>query len=312
MGGQLCEATGRQLAQVTGADHPLHGSSLQRLMVTDPTMITPQAQAQGLRAHEVIATTRAAREAIRTASRVIAKPSPWSTIKQSESESFTKFVDCLQAAVDSSALPAEAKGPVIAECLRQQCNSTTKEILRSLPAGSSIADMIKHVAKEKHLTSIQVAVCTIIARIKLMKTVSFCSQDWIIGHPRNQYTPVTREDDKLANVLSKPGSSSLAEPRQRQNSLRKEGLRCLCVILILELVTIGQAELDYHHHQPYRRILRDLASDRVIRENITVGPIAMIVMTLIFGPCILNRIVSFVKSQLEKVNIMFVEHRQLF
>jgi len=186
----------KQLAQVTGADHPLHGSSLQRLMGTDPTMITPQAQAEGLQAHEVMATTCAAREAIRTAFRVIAKPSPWSTIKQRESESFTKFVDRLQAAVDSSALPAEAKGPVVAECLHQQCNSTAKEILRSLPAGSSIADMIKHVAKEEHLTPIQVAVHTILARIKLMKTVSFCSQDRIIGHPRNPYTPVAIEDDK--------------------------------------------------------------------------------------------------------------------
>jgi len=51
----------------------------------------------------------------------------------------------------------------------------------------------------------------------------------------------------------------------------KGGLRCLCVILILQLVTIGQAKLNYHHHQPYRWILRDLASDRVIKENVTVG-----------------------------------------
>jgi len=166
----------RHLAQVTGADHPLHSSSLQWLMGTDPTMISPQAQAQGLRAHEVITTTLAAREAIRTASRVIAKPSPWSTIKQSESESFTQFVDRLQAAVDSSALPAEAKGPVVAECLRQQCNSTTKEILRSLPAGSSIADMIKHVAKEEHLTPIQVAVRTI------MSNVMTCFKCGQVGH----------------------------------------------------------------------------------------------------------------------------------
>ena len=157
------ENCARQLAQVTGADHPLHGSSLQRLMGTDPTMITPQAQAQGLRAHEVMTTTRAAREAIRTASTIIAKPTPWSAIKQNESESFTQFVDRLQAAVDSSTLPAEAKGPVVADCLRQQCNSATKEILRSLPAGASIADMIKHVAKEEHLTPIQVAVNTAIA-----------------------------------------------------------------------------------------------------------------------------------------------------
>ncbi|NXC18358.1 ENV1 protein, partial [Corythaeola cristata] len=38
-----------------------------------------------------------------------------------------------------------------------------------------------------------------------------------------------------------------------------------------------------------------------------IGPIAMIVMTLIFGPCILNRLVSFVKSRLEKANILLVE-----
>ena len=77
----------RQLAQVTGADHPLHGSSLQRLMGTDPSMITPQAQALGLQPHEVVTTTGAARDAIRTASKVIVKPSPWSTIRQNESES---------------------------------------------------------------------------------------------------------------------------------------------------------------------------------------------------------------------------------
>ncbi|NXD87866.1 ENV1 protein, partial [Halcyon senegalensis] len=38
-----------------------------------------------------------------------------------------------------------------------------------------------------------------------------------------------------------------------------------------------------------------------------IGPIAMFVMALIFGPCILNRLVSFVKRRLEKVDIMFVE-----
>ncbi|NXE30106.1 ENV1 protein, partial [Ardeotis kori] len=38
-----------------------------------------------------------------------------------------------------------------------------------------------------------------------------------------------------------------------------------------------------------------------------IRPIAMIVITLIFGPCILNRLVSFVKSRLEKVNTLLVE-----
>ena len=42
-----------------------------------------------------------------------------------------------------------------------------------------------------------------------------------------------------------------------------------------------------------------------------VGPIAIILLILIFGPCILNKLVSFVQSRLERVNIMFVEHQQL-
>ncbi|GAB0209736.1 E3 ubiquitin-protein ligase RBBP6-like [Grus japonensis] len=304
----------RQLARVTGADHPLHGSSLQRLMGTDPTMITPHAQAQGLRAHEVMTTTRAAREAIRVASRVVAKPSPWSTIKQNESESFTQFVDRLQAAIDSSTLPVEAKGPVLADCLRQQCNSKAKEILRSLPAGSTIADMIKRVANEEHLAPIQVAVRTAIANMmwkvlpqgminspticqitvdralapvrrsdptatiiqymddiliaapsgsqvdQLVSTVSDTLKtngfeiasakikrgpcDRITGRPRNPYTPVAKEDDKLTSTPSEPGNSALGETKQRQNSPRRGGPRCLCVILILELVTIEQISLN--------------------------------------------------------------------
>lgn len=50
------------LARVAGDDHPLRNSSLQRLTGKDPTMITPQTQAQNMRAPEVAATTRAARK----------------------------------------------------------------------------------------------------------------------------------------------------------------------------------------------------------------------------------------------------------
>ncbi|NXA44204.1 ENV1 protein, partial [Eudromia elegans] len=35
-----------------------------------------------------------------------------------------------------------------------------------------------------------------------------------------------------------------------------------------------------------------------------IGPITMILMALIFGPCLLNKLAAFVKSQLQKVNIM--------
>ncbi|KAF4804799.1 MLV-related proviral Env polyprotein-like protein [Turdus rufiventris] len=42
-----------------------------------------------------------------------------------------------------------------------------------------------------------------------------------------------------------------------------------------------------------------------------IGSLTIIVLTLIFGPCILNKLVLFVKKRLGAVNIMFVECRQL-
>ncbi|NWH94605.1 ENV1 protein, partial [Aegithalos caudatus] len=38
-----------------------------------------------------------------------------------------------------------------------------------------------------------------------------------------------------------------------------------------------------------------------------IGPLAMILLLLIFGPCILNKLVQFVRSRLESVNILFVD-----
>jgi len=49
---------------------------------------------------------------------------------------------------------------------------------------------------------------------------------------------------------------------------------------------------------------------RAMPMPIFIRIIRAMILTLIFGPCILNTLVSFVKSQLEKVN-MLVEHQQL-
>ncbi|XP_051499526.1 uncharacterized protein LOC127396018 [Apus apus] len=70
--------------------------------------------------------------------------------------------------------------------------------------------------------------------------LSFCSQDQIIGRPRDPYTSVATEDNKSTGDLSTPESFTPAEPKQRRRSLCGGGLRRLCVILILELVTTGQ------------------------------------------------------------------------
>lgn len=105
--------------------------------------------------------------------------------------------------------------------------------------------------------------------IKLMKTVSFCPQDRIVGHP---YAPVTKEDDKSTRILSTPGSSVPVKSKRRRHSPHGRGLQCLCVILILGLVTIGQAGSQYHPHQPFRWVLRDPKNgDQVIKENTTAG-----------------------------------------
>lgn len=61
------------------------------------------------------------------------------------------------------------------------------------------------------LSGVHLGLLNLTFRIKLMKIASFCSQDRIIGHPRNPYTPVARKDNKSASVLSKPGSSALAQ-----------------------------------------------------------------------------------------------------
>ncbi|XP_056370357.1 uncharacterized protein LOC130265344 [Oenanthe melanoleuca] len=153
----------KMLAKASGDQHPQRNSSLMRLMGRGPQMVSPQAQAQGLRASEIAATTRATREAIRTACRVVAQPSPWTTIRQTESERFTAFVDRLQAAVDASDLPPEAKGPVLEGCLRQQCNQSTKELLRSVLPGASLVTMIKHVVKEENLAPVQAVVGAAVA-----------------------------------------------------------------------------------------------------------------------------------------------------
>ncbi|NXH50073.1 ENV1 protein, partial [Dicaeum eximium] len=38
-----------------------------------------------------------------------------------------------------------------------------------------------------------------------------------------------------------------------------------------------------------------------------IGPLTMVLLMLIFGPCILNKVVSFVRNCLEKANILFVD-----
>ncbi|NXK68755.1 ENV1 protein, partial [Sylvietta virens] len=37
-----------------------------------------------------------------------------------------------------------------------------------------------------------------------------------------------------------------------------------------------------------------------------IGPLAMLLLALAFGPCLLNKLVSFVQTRLERVDILFL------
>ncbi|RMC02617.1 hypothetical protein DUI87_20772 [Hirundo rustica rustica] len=86
-------------------------------------------------------------------------------------------------------------------------------------------------------------------------------QDWIIGRPHDAYTQVPEENDEPP--------SNPATPKD-PTPVRSKQLRCLCVILVLDLVGRGQANVVYYPHQPFRWVLRHLSSDEAIKEIITV------------------------------------------
>ncbi|KAF4805209.1 hypothetical protein TURU_001757 [Turdus rufiventris] len=173
------------LARVNGDQHALRHSSLPWLMGHDPQMVSPQAQDQGLRTSEIIATSCAAREAICVTCRIVAKPAPWTTIRQTESERFTELVDRLQAAVDASDLPPEAKDPVLEGCLRQQCNQSTKELWCSVPSGASLAAMIKHIVREENLAPVQATVGTALAPLPVAVSIAVAEVMAVRNHPNH-------------------------------------------------------------------------------------------------------------------------------
>ena len=117
-----------------------------------------------------------------------------------------------------------------------------------------------------------------------MRTVSFCPQDRIIGRPRNPYAPATKEDDKLTDIPSVPGSSVPAELKH-QDSLRGDRLRYLCVILLLGLVTPSSGSYE---HQPWEWMLIRWEDQKILQKIVTSGPPSFYVKIcdlVVLDPC---------------------------
>ncbi|XP_039909610.1 dnaJ homolog subfamily C member 15 isoform X2 [Hirundo rustica] len=89
------------------------------------------------------------------------------------------------------------------------------------------------------------------------------TSDWILGRPRNSYTPVPEKSDKSSRVTSSstvPKNPIPVRSRQQQY---------LYVILLLGFVGRGQADAGHYPRQSFRWVLRHLSSDKAIKETIT-------------------------------------------
>uniref|UniRef100_A0A8C9KVA0 MLV-related proviral Env polyprotein-like n=1 Tax=Serinus canaria TaxID=9135 RepID=A0A8C9KVA0_SERCA len=92
------------------------------------------------------------------------------------------------------------------------------------------------------------------SRMRLMRVVSFCLQDMLVGRPRDAYIPVPED-----------GPPSRPAAPERAARVRLKHQRCFCVLLLLGLVARGQASPDHYPHQPFRWVIRHLSSGKVLK-----------------------------------------------
>lgn len=114
--------------------HPLHGSSLMHLAGMARGMETPHGQAGRLRPGELIAATDAMLQAFRRIAKGTESVDLWTKVTQGPTESFSEFANRLLKAIQGSELPRSAQGPVIMDCLQQQC----QQEIRDLTDGASL------------------------------------------------------------------------------------------------------------------------------------------------------------------------------
>ncbi|XP_067153204.1 uncharacterized protein [Apteryx mantelli] len=99
---------------------------------------------------EVMATTEASRAVYEELGKLVKVEPPWTKIKQTHAESFTEFCDRLQRAIAESDLPPEAQGPVMMECLWQQSDAMTQDILKTIPKGTPLSVVIRTVLQKQN------------------------------------------------------------------------------------------------------------------------------------------------------------------
>ncbi|XP_019467603.1 uncharacterized protein LOC104917485 [Meleagris gallopavo] len=135
-------------------DHPLHESSLMRLVGMVRGMETPQRQVARLRPGELIAATDAMIQAFKRVAKGVEPVDPWTKMIQGPTESFSAFADRLLKAIQGSELLKSAQGPVIMDCLQQQSQLEVRELLRAAPQLSTPGEMIKYILDKQKAASL--------------------------------------------------------------------------------------------------------------------------------------------------------------
>ncbi|NWT62637.1 ENV1 protein, partial [Erythrocercus mccallii] len=70
---------------------------------------------------------------------------------------------------------------------------------------------------------------------------------------------------------------------------------------------LAQRKRDKETQQDWFRSLFNRSPWIATLISTLTGPIIMILLVLLFGPCIINKIAQFVKARLSKINVMVLE-----
>ncbi|XP_075300282.1 uncharacterized protein LOC142364530 [Opisthocomus hoazin] len=123
---------------------PLRGVTVEQLMGAGPFVtIRAQLQMGPQRCLEAMRTARAALEHVKTA-----QPSPsYMGIKQGREETFARFIDRLTSAIEQSDVPEWMRAALLRQCVIQNSNTQTRNIISSLPADATVELMLDRMSR---------------------------------------------------------------------------------------------------------------------------------------------------------------------
>ena len=123
---------------------PLFGITVQQLMGMGP-FATPDMQVH-LGPDVCLEGMRTARQALEMVMTSALTPS-YMSIKQGREETFASFIDKVTEAINRACIPDWMKAALLHQCAMENCNSSTRSILITLPIDAAIEMMLEHMSR---------------------------------------------------------------------------------------------------------------------------------------------------------------------